>query len=83
MDAYAAGSARTRPDFGISKTSRIGQQILNAIATRAAVAADRSRFAALPQRYLDDVGMTAAERAAALGCDEPMIDPWRIVASHL
>ena len=47
------------------------------------MAADRSRFAALPARYLDDVGLTAAERASALGCDETMIDPWRVVASHL
>ena len=48
------------------------------------MAAERSRFAGLPARYLDDVGMTGAQRVAALGgFDEPMVDGWRIVASHL
>ena len=47
------------------------------------VAADRSRFAALPPRYLDDVGLTEAERVSALALEETMIDPWRVVASHL
>ena len=59
---------------------------LTRFAERAVVAADRSRFAALPARYLDDIGMTASERAAALGYlgyEEPMIDAWRVVASHL
>jgi hypothetical protein len=62
---------------------RFGKQILNALATRAAAATERSRFAALPSRYLDDVGMTEAERAAALGYDESNLEGWRIVASHL
>ena len=63
--------------------SAIGKHILNALTERAVAAAERSRFAALPPRYLDDVGMTEAERAAALGYEEPMVDGWRVVASHL
>ena len=62
---------------------RISKQILNALAERAAAAAEISRFAALPSRYLDDVGMTEADRAAVLGYDEPCGDGWRVVASHL
>lgn len=62
---------------------RIGKQILNALAARAVAATERSRFAALPSRYLDDVGMTEADRAAALGYDESNLDGWRVVASHL
>ena len=83
MGAYAAGSSYAQSVFGFSWAARMGKQILNGVRERAAVAADRSRFAALPARYLDDGGMTAGERAAALGYDEPMIDAWRVVASHL
>ena len=83
MGVYVAGSTRPSLDLGFSSGVKICKQILNAVAERAAVAADRSRFAALPERYLDDVGLTAAERVSALGFDEPQIDPWRVVASHL
>ena len=83
MGAYAAGSTHAQSVFGFSWGIRIGKQILNAVTERAAVAAERSRFAVLPPRYLEDVGVTAAERAQALGYDEPMIDAWRVVASHL
>ena len=83
MLTYAAGSNDPNLEFGFSGPMRLGKQILNAIADRAAVMADRSRFATLPARYLDDAGVTAGERAEALGYDEPMIDGWRIVASHL
>lgn len=83
MGVCAAGSTHSQPVFGFSGALRIGKHILNAVTERAAVAADRSRFAALPPRYLEDVGMTAGERAEALGYDEPMIDAWRVVASHL
>ncbi len=47
---------------------RIGsacQHLLNIVAEAATRAAERSRYAALPRRYLDDVGMTIAERDAA------------------
>ena len=83
MGAYVAGSTRPSLDPGFSWAAKICKQILNAVAERAVVAADRSRFAALPERYLDDVGLTAAERVSALGFDEAQIDPWRVVASHL
>jgi hypothetical protein len=83
MGAYAVGSDHSHPDFGFFGAIRLGKQILYAVAERAAKAADRSRFAALPMRYLDDAGMTAGERAAALGFEEPMVDGWRVVASHL
>jgi hypothetical protein len=83
MGDYIAGHANVHSEFGFFGAVRVSKQILNTIAERAVVAADRSRFAALPARYLDDVGLTAAERAAALGLEETMIDPWRVVASHL
>jgi hypothetical protein len=83
MGVYVAGSTHSEADFGFSGALRFGKQILNSVAERAAVAADRSRFAALSPRYLEDVGMTAGDRAEALGYDEPMIDAWRVVASHL
>ena len=78
-----AGSVAPRRHTAVTEAFRIGQQILNAVAERASVAVERSRFAALPARYLDDVGMTESERAAALGYDEPAFDGWRVVASHL
>ena len=83
MGAYAAGSIHQNLEPGLSRALRIGKRILNAVADRASLAAERSRFAALPARYLDDVGMTEAERAAILGCVEPTTDGWRVVASHL
>jgi hypothetical protein len=83
MGAYASGSARDGIEFGVSGVVRVGKRILDAIAERVSVAADRSQFAALPPRYLDDVGMTPAERAVILGYEEPTTDGWRVVASHL
>ena len=44
----------------------MGQHILNLVGEAARRAADRSRFASLPRRYLDDVGMTPGELDAAL-----------------
>ena len=83
MFGYALGSGRSFADAAIFGGLRMGKQFLNALASRAAAAADRSRFAALPSRYLDDVGMTEAERAEALGFEELVLDGWRVVASHL
>ena len=79
MGAYAAGSTHHNTEFGLSGVLRLCKQILNA----AAVAADRSDFAALPARLLDDIGITEADRAAILGYAEPTTDGWRIIASHL
>ena len=70
-------------DFGVSGALRTCKQFLNSLSERAVVAADRSRFASLPPRYLEDIGMTGGDRVAILGFDEPAIDPWRVVASHL
>ncbi len=83
MIAYATGSGHSREDVIVSGSRSIGKHILNALTERAAAAAERSRFAAMPSRYLDDVGMTEAERVAVLGYEEPMVDGWRVVASHL
>ncbi len=83
MGAHLAESTHPAADFGFSWGLRVSKQILNAIAASAASAADRSQFAALPVRYLDDVGLTEAERAAALGYDDPLLDPWRVIASQL
>jgi hypothetical protein len=58
-------SNRSHRNIGISEAVRVRKQILNAIAERAAIEADCSRFAALSSRYLDDVGMTAGERRGA------------------
>jgi hypothetical protein len=83
MGGYVAGSSQVHTDFCFSGIVKICKQIFNAAAERAVVAADRSRFAALPTRYLEDVGLTEAERVSALALEETMIDPWRVVASHL
>jgi hypothetical protein len=83
MDGFVTGPSHSHTDFGFSKGLKMGKQIVNTIVSRAASAADRSRFAALPERYLDDVGLTAGERVAALGYEELTFDPWRVVASDL
>ena len=54
--------------------------ILNQLAERAEAVVDRSRLAALPLHYLDDVGMTVGERVAILGYEAPARDPWRLIA---
>jgi hypothetical protein len=56
--------------------------ILNRFAARGEAAVDRSRLAALQLRYLDDVGMTASERAAILGYEEQARDPWTFIATR-
>ena len=83
MLGFCAGSEAPNRLTPLGGPFRVSKQILNALAERASVAAERSRFAALPGRYLDDVGMTEADRAAVLGYDEPSVDGWRVVASHL
>lgn len=83
MGAYAGGLTHQTLEPGLVRALRVGKRILNGIAAAARAAAERSRFAALPARYLDDVGMTEAERAAALGYEEPTTDGWRLIASHL
>jgi hypothetical protein len=83
MASHIMGSGYTGGDFSFFGPIGFCKQILNQVADRAWAAADVSRFAALPARYLDDVDLTAADRVKALGYEEPMLDGWRIVASHL
>jgi hypothetical protein len=51
---------------GLGRLSAICKQILNNLVERANRSVDRGRFAALPLRQLDDIGMTIAERDAQL-----------------
>jgi hypothetical protein len=51
---------------GIRRIGSACQHLLNLVAEAATRASERSRYAALPRRYLEDVGMTIAERDAAL-----------------
>jgi hypothetical protein len=55
MGAHLATSTHPTADFGFSWAVRVSKLFLNAIAASAASAADRSQFAALPARYLEDV----------------------------
>ena len=83
MASWVAGADHAHRAAGLGRRLRIGKQILTTLVDHAAAAAERSRFAALPPRYLEDVGMTECDRFAALGYEEPAIDGWRVVASHL
>ena len=68
MNASARHSAASS-NFLAANVGRFGsvcKQILNNLAEQAQRSAERSRFAQLPRRYLDDVGMTIAERDAQL-----------------
>ena len=82
MTASSMNLAHSRADFGVSQAAGFVKRILNQLSERAEAAADRSRLAALPPRYLDDVGMTVGERAAILGFEEPARDPWALVATQ-
>ena len=77
-----APGAWTNPgNNNFRSVAAMGQHILNLVGEAARRAVDRSRFAALPRRYLDDVGMTPGELDAALpGAGE--VDP-RIAPSAL
>jgi hypothetical protein len=80
MTASSTNLAHSRAEFGVSWGIGVWKGILNQLAERAEAAVDRSRLAALPLRYLDDVGMTVGERAAVLGYEEPARDPWTLAA---
>jgi hypothetical protein len=81
MTASATNLAHSRADFGPSWAVGFMKGILNQLGERADTAVDRSRLAALPRRYLDDVGMTLGERAAILRYEEPTHDLWALVAT--
>ena len=80
MTASSANLTHSHADFRLSRAVTVLKGFLNQLAERAEAALDRSRLAALPLRYLDDVGMTVGERAAVLGYEEPARDPWALVA---
>lgn len=83
MTANAALSGRPLSGASLWAGLRWGKQILNGLAAPALAAAERSRFAILPARYLEDVGMTEGDRNVALGAAETPVEGWRVVASHL
>ncbi len=69
MTRFNANSNHSRHSLEGGSIRLIGsvcQYLLNIVAEAATRASERSRYAALPRRYLDDVGMTIAERDAAL-----------------
>jgi hypothetical protein len=82
MTATMTNLAHSYADFGVSSVIGLVKRILNQFAERAEAAVDRSRLAALPRRYLDDVGMTVGERAAIVGYEEPALDPWALAATQ-
>lgn len=82
MTASTTDLAHSHADFGVSAMAEFVKRILNQLTERAEAAVDRSRLAALPLRYLDDVGMTVGERAGILGFEEPARDPWALVVTQ-
>jgi hypothetical protein len=82
MTASTTNLAHSHADFGVSSAIGLMKRILNQLAERYEAAIDRSRLAALPRRYLDDVGMTVGERAAIIGYEEPSLDAWALAATQ-
>ena len=80
MTASSTNLVPSRAEFGVSWAVAVVKGILNQLAEHAEAAIDRSRLAALPLRYLDDVGMTVGERAVILGYETPARDPWALIA---
>ena len=80
MTASFTNPGHSHAVFGVSRGVGVLKGILNQLAERAEAAVDRSRLAALPLRYLDDVGMTVGERVAILGYEAPARDPWGLIA---
>ena len=69
MNALTRNSANSSSllTASIGRIGSVCKLILNNLAEQAERSAERSRFAQLPRRYLDDVGMTIAERDAHVG----------------
>ena len=85
MAAIASNARHSAPpshDFGFAAIVPTSKWILNGLRELAATAADRSRFASLPRRYLDDVGITVAERAATLRYEEPAFGAWQAIVTR-
>jgi hypothetical protein len=66
INPHSGNSQQSFDGEGIRRIGSACQYLLNIVAEGATRAAERSRYAALSRRYLDDVGMTIAERDAAL-----------------
>jgi hypothetical protein len=74
--------AHSHVDSGVSYAAALLKRILNLLGELNNAAIDRSRLAALPRRFLDDVGMTAGERAAILGYEEQPLDPFALAVTQ-
>ncbi len=61
---FSGSSSSAFDGNGLGRLGAVCKQILNSLVEMAERSAERSRFAQLPRRYLDDVGMTIAERDA-------------------
>ena len=66
INPHSCHSEQNFDSDGIRRIGSACQHLLNIVAEAATRAAERSRYAVLPRRYLDDVGMTIAERDAAI-----------------
>ena len=65
MSNFARTSDHSHSFFGGGGFDRVGvkcKQILNSLSGMTSRAEDRRRFAALPLRQLEDIGLTVAER---------------------
>jgi hypothetical protein len=64
MSLSVVNSRHSSPDFGQGFKRAIGicKQILNPMEALARRPGERARFAALPMRQLEDIGLTIAER---------------------
>jgi len=82
MTASITNRTYSHADFGASWAASLVKRILNHLRERADEAADRSRFSELSPRAHADVVMTAAERVAILGFEDPARDPWAPALLH-
>jgi hypothetical protein len=64
VSKFSDGSNGVSGNNGLGRVGAVCKQFLNNLTEMAQRSAERSRFAQLPRRYLDDVGMTIAERDA-------------------
>ena len=61
MTALITNRSHSHGDFGVSWAASPAKRILDHLRERADAAADRSRFAGLPPRALDDAGVTMGQ----------------------
>ena len=82
MSAFTSNLTHSYGDSALSRATSLRKRFLNRLTLQTGAAVDRRRFASLSRRYLDDVGVTLAERAEILGYEEPRKDPWSVVGSQ-